>query len=52
MKITLIIAVVILCSKADVLKPVIGILTNPSDVKGFDPAKYSYFPSSYVKWIE
>lgn len=33
-------------------KPTIGILTNPSDISDYDKAKYSYFPSSYVKFIE
>ncbi|CAD8152642.1 unnamed protein product [Paramecium octaurelia] len=33
-------------------KPTIGILTNPSDLKDYDKSLYSYFPSSYVKWIE
>jgi len=32
--------------------PVIGILTLPSDVKGYDSVQYSYIASSYVKWIE
>ncbi|CAD8181939.1 unnamed protein product [Paramecium octaurelia] len=33
-------------------KPTIGVLTNPSDMKDYDKSLYSYFPSSYVKWIE
>ena len=33
-------------------RPVVAILTNPSDLVGIDPAEYSYFPSSYVKWLE
>lgn len=32
--------------------PILGILTIPSEVSGYDPTKYSYFPSSYVKFIE
>jgi gamma-glutamyl hydrolase len=33
-------------------KPVIGILTLPSDQSGYPEDKYSYFPASYVKHME
>ena len=46
----LIVVIVIYANAA--YQPVIGILTNPSDVKGYDPSLFSYFPASYVKWLE
>jgi len=33
-------------------KPIIGILTIPSDVKEFDGKDYSYIGAAYVKFIE
>lgn len=50
LRILLLLVLVIYANAA--YQPVIGILTNPSDVKGYDPSLFSYFPASYVKWIE
>lgn len=52
MEIRILLALVLVVYANAALKPVIGILTNPSDVKGYDPSLFSYFPASYVKWIE
>lgn len=32
-------------------RPIIGILTLPNDIPGYDQYR-SYFPASYVKWLE
>lgn len=44
--------IILVIANCNQSKPTIGILTNPSDLKGYDKEKYSYFPSSYVKFIE
>lgn len=46
----ILIALIINAAATD--RPVIGILTLPSDLKDFSSASYSYIPTSYVKWIE
>ena len=33
-------------------KPIIGILTLPSESSKYSPTKYSYIAASYVKFIE
>jgi len=34
------------------LRPIVGIISIPSDVSKYPSEKWSYFPSSYVKFIE
>jgi hypothetical protein len=39
----------ILSVSCDFSRPVVGILTLPSDEAAYSAEKYSYFPASYVK---
>jgi gamma-glutamyl hydrolase len=50
MKSLIILTLVVLAYSTE--RPIIGILTNPSDTKEYPSTDYSYFPASYVKWIE
>lgn len=36
----------------DTQRPVVGILALPNYIKGFEDKGRTYFPSSYVKWVE
>lgn len=44
--------IILVIANCNQSKPTIGILTNPSDLKDYDKAQHSYFPSSYVKFVE